>query len=68
MPMAQEVLQWLTKDNFFSKIDLSIGYGQLKVANNDINETAFVTPDGHFEFIKMPIGTFNSGATWKRGL
>ena len=35
------------------------------MAEEDINckKTAFVTPDGEYEFLKMPFGTMNSGAT-----
>ena len=34
----------------------------------DIEKTAFVTPDGHFEFIKMPFGLVNSAATLVRSM
>ena len=68
MPTAEELFQETGNDKFFSKVDLSKGYWQIKVAEEDIPKTAFVTPDGHWEFLRMPFGIVNSGATLKRGL
>ena len=68
MATAEELFQKTGNDKFFSKIDLSKGYWQIKVAEEDIPKTDFVTPDGHWEFLRMPFGMVNSGATLKRGL
>ncbi|XP_077862049.1 uncharacterized protein LOC144343218 [Saccoglossus kowalevskii] len=38
------------------------------VAVEDIHKTAFVTPDGTYEFLKMPFGMMNSSATLVRGV
>ena len=46
MPTAEELFQ-KTGYKFFSKIDLSKGYWQIKVSEEDIPKTAFVTPDSH---------------------
>nr|KAG5695895.1 hypothetical protein BaRGS_017333 [Batillaria attramentaria] len=68
MPTAEELFQKVAEDRFFSKIDMSRGYWQIKVAEKDIPKTAFITPDGQWEFLKMPFGMVNSAATLKRGL
>ena len=53
---------------YLSKIDLTKGYWQIPVAPEDVYKTAFVTPDGQYEFLRMPFGMVNSGATLVQGL
>ena len=45
MPTAEHLFQKLSGDKFFSKIDLSKGYWQIAIPEEDIPKTAFVTPD-----------------------
>ena len=47
---------------------LTKGYWQIPVAPEDVYKTAFVTPDGQYEFLRMPFGMINSGVTLVRGL
>ena len=68
MKTPEDLFQRLGKSNYFSKIDLSKGYWQIPVAEEDVKKTAFVTPDGNYEFIRMPFGMKNSEATLVRGL
>ena len=68
MPTAEHLFQKLRGDKFYSKIDLSKGYWQITIPEEDIQKTAFVTPDGTYEFLKMPFGMMNSAATLKRAM
>ena len=68
MPTAEPLFRKLSGDKFFSKIDLSEGYWQITIPEEDIPKTAFVTPDGSYEFLKMPFGMINSAATLKRAM
>ena len=68
MTTAEDLFGKLGKCQYYSKIDLSKGYWQTPVAGKDIHKTAFVTPDGSYEFLRMPFGMKNSGETLIRGM
>ena len=68
MTTAEDLFQRLSGKKYLSKIDLTKGYWQIPVAPEDVHKTAFVTPDGQYEFTRMPFGMVNSGATLVRGL
>ena len=68
MSIAEHLFQNLNGDKYFTRIDLSKGYWQISIPEEDIAKTAFVTPDGANEFLKMPFGMINSEATLKRAM
>ena len=68
MPNTEHLFQELSGDKFYSKIDLSKGYWQITIPEEDIQKTPFVTPDGSYEFLKMPFVMINSAATLKRAM
>ena len=67
MPTAEHLFQKLSGDKFCTKIDLSKGYWQITIPEEDFPNTAFVTPNGSYEFL-MPFGMINSATTLKRAM
>ena len=68
MMMAEDLFRQLSGMKYLSKIDLIKRYWQIPVAPKNVYKTAFVTRDGHYEFLRMPFGIVNSEATLVQGL
>ena len=59
MTSAEDLLLRLSGKIYLSKIDLTKRHWQIPVAPEDVYETAFVTPDEQYEFLRMPFGMVN---------
>ena len=68
MTTAEDLFRRLSGKKYLSKIDLTKGYWQIPVTPEDVHKTAFMTPDGQYEFTRMSFGMVNSDATLVRGL
>lgn len=66
IPLISDFTSNIAGAKIFSKIDLIRGYHQVPVHHDDIPKTAITTPFGMFEYLRMPFGLKNAGATFQR--
>lgn len=68
LPLIEDQIDKLGAANLFISIDMKNGFYQIPVADDSIKFTAFITPDGHYEFLKMPFGICNGPAVFQRAI
>ena len=63
VPLIQDLFDRLCKASYFTKLDLRLGYWQVRVAKGDVPKTTCVTRYGSYEFLVMPFGLTNAPTT-----
>ena len=66
LPRIDATLDLMGGSAYFTAFDLTAGFWQVGMKPEDAEKTAFVTPDGLYEFTAMPMGLANSPATFQR--
>ena len=66
MPTLDEVISEIGSCQVISRLDLTKGYYQIGLAEEDKAKTAFVCPYGKYEFSRMPIGLMNVPSVFQR--
>ena len=68
LPNISECLDVLGDTMFFSTLDMSSGYYQILIKEEDRDKTAFLTKYGLFEHCRMPFGLCNAPTTFQRAM
>ena len=66
MPRVDELVDRLGSARYLTTLDLAKGYWQVPMAEGSREKTAFITPQGLFQFTVMPFGLQGAPATFQR--
>lgn len=66
LPRIDDCLERMAGMRYFPTLDLENGFHQIKMAEDSIQYTAFVTPSGQYEYNYMPFGLQVGPGTFQR--
>lgn len=66
LPLIEDRINSLGGASVYISLDMASGYYLVPVAEKDIEKTAFVTPDGQYEFLRQPFGYANAPSAFAR--
>ncbi|CAG9135605.1 unnamed protein product [Plutella xylostella] len=66
LPLIDSHIDRLGQNTYFTSLDMATGFHQIPMDDESIHKTAFVTPEGHYEYLKMPHGLANAPVVYQR--
>lgn len=66
LPNLHDQLDALYAARYYTTLDMKSGFHQIKIAEQSKQYTSFVTPDGQFEYNRMPFGFANAPSCYQR--
>ncbi|UYV68123.1 hypothetical protein LAZ67_5003116, partial [Cordylochernes scorpioides] len=66
LPLLQDIFDRLHGAKYFTTLDVAWGYWHVQMHPEPVPKTAFVTNDGHYEYLVMPFGLKNAASTFQK--
>lgn len=68
LPLISDQINRLHGAHYFTSLDMASGFHQIPVNLDSIEKTAFVTPEGQYEYLTMPFGLINAPSVYQRAI
>lgn len=68
IPHMNKCIDSLRSTTLFLKLDANTGHWQIEIDEKDMDDAAFVTHNGHYQYTRMPFGLKNALATFQQAM
>ncbi|CAG9137669.1 unnamed protein product [Plutella xylostella] len=66
LPRIDDHIDRLGQTKYFTSLDMATEFHQIAMEKESVPLTGFVTPEGHYEYLKMPYGLANAPVVYQR--